>query len=183
MNLVTAIAVNVLVVKNSTDRLIFLYDDLMTHEQQEIMRLPLTFLSLGLLNARLYFCNDGKRKRKFAIPNQKSSSAVIFGGIFVLDDYDDYKLHIHSFYNSSSAMLGCPHQEDLYIFSPCLVTPIKAKSYDSLLKSDIEYLNKLPCEAFIGNTSNEKIQHCMSKKYYRMGFMDTNSFKTLLKER
>lgn len=168
---------------NKSSKLIFLYDDLMVKEQQEIMRLPLKFVSLGLLNGRLYFCNDGKKKRKFAIPNHKKASSVVFGGLFLLEDYEDYKLHIHSFYSSSTAMLGNPHKEDLYIFSPSVVTPIKATSYESLLRSDIEYLDRLTCEAFIGNPYNEKIQHCMSKRYYRMGVMDKENFKTLLKER
>lgn len=168
---------------NKTDKLIFLYDDLMVKEQQEIMRLPLKFISLGLINAKLYFCNDGKKKRKFIIPNYKEASSVVFGGLFLLKDYQEYKLHIHSFYSSTSAMLDAPHKEDLYVISPCVITPIKAISYDSLLRSDIEYLDRLPCETFIGNQNNEKIQHCMSKRHYRMGVMDKENFKTLLKER
>lgn len=165
----------------NTDRIIFLYDELMTKEYQEIIRLPLTFLSLGLFRGKLYFFNDSKRIRKFIIPKDNSTS-VVFGGLFLLKDYEDYKLHLHSFYNSSSALLDKPHKEDNFIFSPLNITPIKAPSYGDLLRSNIEYLPEMPCEGFIGNVQNEKIQRSIKKRYYKMGVMDTESFKTLLSE-
>lgn len=167
--------------KNS-NKIIFLYDELMTKEYQQIMRIPIKLLSVGLVNAKLYFYNDTKTKRKFIIPNKKKASSVVFGGIFLLKNYDEYKLHIHSFYNNE-AMLWKPYKEDSYIFSKIEVTPIKAKSYEDLLKSNIEYLDRIQCEAFIGNEQNEKIKNSITHRYYKMGVMDTQNFKTLLKER
>ena len=49
--------------KNS-NKIIFLYDELMTKEYQQIMRIPIKLLSVGLVNAKLYFYNDTKTKRK-----------------------------------------------------------------------------------------------------------------------
>lgn len=166
----------------NTDRIIFLYDELMTNEYQEIMRLPLTFLSLGLVHGKLYFFNDSKRTRKFIIPKDNSTS-IVFGGLFVLKDYEDYKLHLHSFYNSSSALLDKSLKEDNFIFSPLKIYPIKATSYDDLLKSNIEYLEAISCEGFIGNIENEKIKKSLKYQYYKLGVMDKENFKTLLKER
>ena len=80
-------------------------------------------------------------------------------------------------------MLWKPYKEDSYIFSKIEVTPIKAKSYEDLLKSNIEYLDRMQCEAFIGNEQNEKIKNSITHRYYKMGVMDTQNFKTLLKER
>lgn len=168
--------------KNKSDRIIFLYDELMTKEYQEIMRLPVKFLSLGIVNAKLYYYNDTKRKRKFIIPNQKQSSSVVFGAIYLLQNYDEYKLHIHSFYNNE-AILENYFKEDCFKFSPIQVTPIKAKTYDDLLRNNIEYLDKLSCDAFIGNLQNSKIDKSVKHRYYKMGVMDTTSFKQLLKER
>ena len=158
----------------NTDRIIFLYDELMTKEYQEIIRLPLTFVSLGLIHGKLYFFNDSKKD---------NSSAIVFGGLFVLKNYEDYKLHLHSFYNSSSALLDKPHKEDNFIFSPINIYPIKATSYDDLLKSKIEYLDKISCEGFIGNIENEKIKRSITHRYYKLGVMDKENFQTLLKER
>ena len=166
----------------NTDRIVFLYDELMTKEYQEIMRLPLTFISLGLIHGKLYFFNDSKKYRKFIIPKD-NSSAIVFGGLFVIKDYEDYKLHLHSFYNSSSALLDKPHKEDNFIFSPLNIYPIKATSYDDLLKSKIEYLDKISCEGFIGNIENEKIKRSITHRYYKLGVMDKENFQTLLKER
>ena len=111
----------------NTDRIIFLYDELMTKEYQEIIRLPLTFVSLGLVHGKLYFFNDSKKYRKFIIPKD-NSSAIVFGGLFVLKDYEDYKLRLHSFYNSSSALLDKPHKEDNFIFSHINIYQIKTTS-------------------------------------------------------
>ena len=97
-----------------SDKLIFLYDELMTKEYQEILRLPLKLVSLGLINAKLYFYNDTKIRRKFIIPNEKQSSSVVFGGLFLLKDYNEYKFHIHSFYNNE-AMLETSFVEDFYV--------------------------------------------------------------------
>lgn len=166
----------------NTDKIIFLYDELMTNEYQEIMRLPLTFLSLGLIHGKLYFFNDSKKIRKFVIPKD-NSSAIVFGGLFVLKDYEDYKLHLHSFYNSTSALLDKPHKEDSFIFSPLNIYPIKAPSYNDLLRSNIEYLPEILCEGFIGNIENEKIKRSITHRYYKLGVMDKENFKTLLKER
>ena len=166
----------------SSDKIIFLYDELMTKEYQEIMRLPVKFLSLGLVNAKLYFYNDTKQRRKFIIPNEKQSSSVVFGSLFLFKDYDDYKLHLHSFYNNE-AILETSYTEDHYILSKIQVTPIKAKTYEDLLRSNIEYLDKLECETFIGNLKNDKIIHSITHRHYKMGAMDTKNFKQLLKER
>ena len=103
--------------------------------------------------------------------------------MFVLKDYEDYKLRLHSFYNSSSALLDKPHKEDSFIFSPLNIYPIKATSYDDLLKSKIEYLDKISCEGFIGNIENEKIKRSITHRYYKLGVMDKENFQTLLKER
>lgn len=165
-----------------SDKLIFLYDELMTKEYQEVLRLPLKLVSLGLINAKLYFYNDTKRRRKFIIPNEKQSSSIVFGGLFLLKNYDEYKFHIHSFYNNE-AILEASFIEDFYKLSPVQVTPIKAKTYEDLLKSNIEYLDRLECEAFIGNLNNKKILHSITHRHYKMGAMDTQNFKQLLKER
>lgn len=165
-----------------SDKLIFLYDELMTKEYQEVLRLPLKLVSLGLINAKLYFYNDTKQRRKFIIPNEKQSSSIVFGGLFLLKDYNEYKFHIHSFYNNE-AMLETSFIEDFYVLSRVQVTPIKAKTYKDLLRSNIEYLDRLECEAFIGNLNNKKILHSITHRHYKMGAMDTTNFKQLLKER
>ena len=165
-----------------SDKLIFLYDELMTKEYQEVLRLPLKLVSLGLINAKLYFYNDTKIRRKFIIPNEKQSSSIVFGGLFLLKDYNEYKFHIHSFYNNE-AMLETSFIEDFYVLSRVQVTPIKAKTYEDLLRSNIEYLDRLECEAFIGNLNNKKILHSITHRHYKMGAMDTQNFKQLLKER
>lgn len=165
-----------------SDKLIFLYDELMTKEYQEVLRLPLKLVSLGLINAKLYFYNDTKQRRKFIIPNEKQSSSIVFGGLFLLENYNEYKLHIHSFYNNE-AILEASFIEDFYKLSPVQVTPIKAKTYEDLLRSNIEYLDRLECEAFIGNLNNKKILHSITHRHYKMGAMDTQNFKQLLKER
>lgn len=165
-----------------SDKLIFLYDELMTKEYQEVLRLPLKLVSLGLINAKLYFYNDTKQRRKFIIPNEKQSSSIVFGGLFLLENYNEYKFHIHSFYNNE-AILETSFIEDFYKLSPVQVTPIKAKTYEDLLRSNIEYLDRLECETFIGNLNNKKIIHSITHRHYKMGAMDTQNFKQLLKER
>ena len=57
------------------------------------------------------------------------------------------------------------------------------ETYEDLLRSNIEYLDRLECEAFIGNLNNKKILHSITHRHYKMGAMDTTNFKQLLKER
>ena len=57
------------------------------------------------------------------------------------------------------------------------------KGTANAIYQNIEYLDRLECEAFIGNLNNKKILHSITHRHYKMGAMDTQNFKQLLKER
>ena len=80
-------------------------------------------------------------------------------------------------------MLETSFIEDFYVLSHVQVTPIKAKTYEDLLRSNIEYLDRLECEAFIGNLNNKKVLHSITHKHYKIGAIDTTNNQQLLKER
>lgn len=172
-----------------SSRILFLYDELMTRSTQQNLRLPIHFLSYGYVRGRMYWCNDEKKRRYFIIPPStqkhiKNVNDYVYGGIFVINDYEEYERSLYSFYNSSIAYLGKSIQEDLYIPEKIQITPIKFKTLQEL--EECRYTSLEPFEGLtmMANQENKKIQNSIShgRYYRRVSGFDVPNFLTMLME-
>lgn len=165
------------------DKLIFVYDKLMTAEERKLVNLKMEFISYGLIKAKLYFFNDDKRKRLFAIPVKGVSTKLVYGGIFLLKNYEEWQYKLHAYYNSLQPFIGASFKEDLFIPMSVKAIPIKFKSLRDIEMNDYVKLPEVECEIFAGNPINEKVKRSVKRgRYYRINNVDVNSFIKMIKE-
>ena len=165
------------------DKLVFLYDKLMTTEERKLVNLKMEFISYGLIKAKLYFFNDDKRKRLFAIPVKGVSTKLIYGGIFLLKNYEEWQWKLHAYYNSLQPFTGHSFQEDLFVPTDVKAIPIKFKSLRDIEMNKYEKLSEIECQIFAGNPVNKKVKHSVARgRYYRINNVDVKNFIKLIKE-
>lgn len=170
-------------------RLLFLYDKLMTKQEQKKLGIDLEFLAFGIMHGKLRKIvvrrdpiQKIKKDKIFAIPNNGSN--IIFGGIFYLENYDRDSYKLHSYYHNSIPIVGETIREDLYDFIEVAVSPIKFRSFDDLKICNYDDLgNEIMCDTFIGNQFNKRVRFNSKEKRYIMPSMDKTSYIQMIKER
>ena len=166
------------------DKLIFVYDKLMTAKEQALSSLDLEFIAFGQMRGKLYFLNDDKKRRIFALPSKGNSTKLVYGGIFLLKNYEEKQYKIHAYYNNSIAFTGETFIEDLFDMKEITVTPIKFVNLRQIEKNEYIKGEPVKCNCFIGNLSNYKIQHSKKRgRYYRIQNVDAESFVQMIKDR
>lgn len=158
------------------NQLIFLYDDLMLKEIQKKLNVKLQFLSAGVINAKRYRLNDTKHYREFIIP--KHTTNLIYGGIFLVRNYDENKYKLHAWHNNSIPFTNQTMKEDLYDCQILKITPIKFK----------DTVNTCVCGecisaiCFIGNINNKQVKHSINKPYWKIIRNDFDRFYKMVSE-
>lgn len=165
------------------DKLIFLYDKLMTKKEQKLTGLNLKFVAYAQVKAKAYWVNDNKRKRIFLIPSKGVSTKLMYGAIFLLKNYEENKYKLHAYYNNSFAYLNMTIKEDLYDFSNVIISPIKFNSLKNIELCNYTYGNPIECVCFIGNEKNNKIQNSIKRRrYYKENNVDQKNFIQLIRD-
>lgn len=161
----------------------------MTKETQKVLRLPIYFLSFGRIKATLYWLFDGKKRRYYAIPPYNNiskytkESNFIYGGIYVINDFNEYKRSLYSFYNSSIPYLGESIQEDLYIPKNYTIQPIKFKSLKQIEKQTYDTLDNIEGVVLFGNDENKDIIKNTKNQHKKQAMgIDVANFITMIKE-
>lgn len=166
------------------DKILFIYDKLMTAKEHDIVSLDLDFIAYGQIRGKLYFLNDDKKKRMFAVPSKGNSTKLVYGGIFLLKNYEEQKYKLHSYYNNSEAFTDTTFIEDLFEICEIDVTPIKFDCLSSIENGRYEKGKIIKCETFVGNTYNSKIKNSIKRgRYYRVQNVDAKSFIQMIKDR
>lgn len=162
-------------------KLFFIYDSLMIKRMQFLLGIPIKFLSYGYIHAKMYFLNDGKKKRYFFI---KANGRCVYGAIFVIDDYEAYKNAISAFYSNTEEFTTIPCPIDLYVKTTVEVTPITFNSIEDFERVNFNRAEPIECNSFCGKPTNKKVMHSIDKSAYygvRNG-VDAVSFLKLIKE-
>ena len=168
------------------DKLLFIYDKLMTAKEQNVANLKLQFISFAQIKAKGYWLNDDKQRRIFVqlSPEGSRSTNLFYGGLFLLKGYEENKHKLHSYYNNSFPYLNMTVQEDLYELANATAYPIKFNSLRDVEKCNYEHGTAIECFCFVGNARNKKIQYCMKRRgYYRQNNVDSKSFIQLIKDK
>lgn len=162
--------------------LLFLYDKLMTKHEQECANLDLEFIAFGQISAKMYWLNDTKRKRVFAMVPPIKTTSLVYGGIFLLKDYEHNRYKLHAYYNNSMPYTDCTLIEDLYEMRTVNVIPISFGSLKDLESGKYKKGNPVECFAFFGNPVNKQIQYNAARRYYKLKGVDKDSFIKLIRE-
>lgn len=160
--------------------LVFIYDKLQTKEEQEKAGLKLHPVMFGQTQAKQFFVNDSKQKRTFIIPSKKNS--FIYGVIYLVQDYEEQKHKLHSYYYNSKPFTEQEMKEDLYSFKKIKVTPISFGSLKDIEHCTYDKGEELDCYCFVGNLNNKKIKHSVEKRYYRINKLFNKSFIEMISE-
>lgn len=164
------------------NKLIFVYDKLMTKTEQANANLSLEFISFAQINSKLYWLTDGKRKRLLLMPTKGLTTNLVYGGIFLLKDYENNRHKLHSYYNNSIPYTSMTMIEDLYDFVDVQVTPIKFSSLKCIEVNNYTKGELVECSSFIGNLSNRIVKYNTKRSYYKSKGVDKEHFITLVKE-
>ena len=162
-------------------QLIFIYDGLMTRHEQIKAEIGLTFVSFAQVYGKLYRINDGKRMRIFCVPSKGVSTRLVYGGLFLVDDYEIDKLKLFAYYNNSYQYTHQTLSSDLFDFVTIPVTPIKFDSLSSIEQNTYTKGIPIDCSCFIGNPLHKRIQFNITKSYYKVP-IDRDNFITMIKE-
>jgi hypothetical protein len=162
-------------------KIIFLYDELMTLRERRLNKMNMKLLSYAQTHGKLYWFNDGKKKRIFAMPVKGASTKIIYGALFETQNYEFIKHKLNSYYYNASAFIGENTENDLYVLTNTIAYPIKFDSLSGLQKQQYTKGNPVECEIFIGNLQNKLIKKNHTK-YHKLSGVDVDSFVTLIKE-
>lgn len=154
----------------------------MTIEEQCAANLNLKLISYAIIHGKLYWLNDTKKKRIISIPSNRSTS-LIYGGLFLCEDYENNKHKLHAYYNNSIPFTGNTVIEDLYDFSEVTAIPIVFSSLKDIEQNDYKKGIPVECSCFVANFSNRLVGDTVRKPYHKMKGVDAVNFIKSVKEK
>lgn len=165
--------------------LIFLYNELMNPEVHNMLRLPLEFITFGIVDAKMYsgWNNEGN----YVVPltsNKKWGNDKVYGGIFLCKDIQFYIDILDAYHACSLNKLKVNHSMDTNHRYSIEVTPIYFKNLDDLSRLKYKEANKIQASIYFGNTNHPKItQKIHNTNSYRLvDGIDPINFKKLYME-
>jgi hypothetical protein len=156
----------------------------MTKQEQEKIELNLQFIACGQMRGNMYWVRDPRKQYIFAV-NRERTSKVVYGGIFLMKDYDLHKHKIHAYYNNSMVYSGETLDVNLYDFTDVLVRPIKISSISDVITNRYSIGKEIECGCFVGNKSNRRMNYnsTKGKRYYKVKRIDKENFIQMIKDR
>lgn len=168
------------------DKLIFLTNDLLNPKLQREMKLPLKFISFAISEGKMY---RGIRNISTITTSLDSNklwgNIVVYGAIFLCNDFEHYSRIIDGYNVCSKSALGRNHMYDLNHRFESEVTMIHFNSIEELV--DLRYIEqkKVLVEKYLCNTSNPKIKkriNSINPSYRVIDGVQPKDFKELFWE-
>lgn len=173
-----------------SDKFLFLYDKLMTAAERKKIKLNAEFIACGQMHGKMRWVvtrrisnkNAYKNTRRiFAIP--KDTTKVIYGGIFLVKEWEFERQKVHAYYHNSIPNCGHTLREDLYDFAEVGVRPIKFQQLKDLKTGRYKIGEELICGAFVGNLANGRMNYNnINEPYYSEKRIDKENFITMITE-
>lgn len=163
-------------------KLIFLYNELLDSEKRDLLQIPLTFISFGYIDGKLYKYKD----TVMAIRNgtREWGNNKVYGALFTLDDYNFNIRFLDGMHVCSKSRIYINHDLDLFHRNEICVTPIVFNTLEEFVTLQYKELEGVLSYAFFGNVKQTKINnmlHNTNSQRIKDG-LDKNSFKKLYKE-
>lgn len=135
------------------NNVLFLSGVLMSPEKREELRLPLHFISFAITDGQMY-TTHGKVDSFVAKGLRPHGNSVVYGGLYVLEDYHFHIRTLDAMYLCSKSALGQNHSLDTRhrIIDKC--TLISFNTLDELNRLQYKELDTIPVEMYVGNTNH-----------------------------
>ena len=75
----------------------------MTKKEQELINIysNLSFVSFGCVKGKIIWYREPTKKKSVLIPSYKPTTKQVYGAIYLLEDYQNNKHRLHSYYGST----------------------------------------------------------------------------------
>lgn len=150
--------------------LIFIYDKMLSPQVYKSMQLPFQFISFAFTEGKMYshWLDTGI----FLLPPGRDipwGNSVVYGAIFLVEDYFFYSGLIDSYYACSKNKMSRNHIKDMHHRVEKEVTPITFNSISELNKLKYEEKTSLYMDTYIGNINHPKIKQRLNSSHnYRI---------------
>lgn len=167
----------------SIDRLLFLSNELCSPSWQREMRLPLEFITFAHIKGKMYkhFRNNGS----FVLESKKKwGNDVVYGGIFLLKDFDFYIRILDAYQLCSLSSLYRNHKLDIHHRITTEATPISFSTVDEFERLMYKEREAIRVQTYVGNPNHPKIKQRLNKtvSYRIYDGIDKKHFRELIRE-
>lgn len=147
--------------------------------------MPLQFIAFAHIEGKLYHL-PGKRGTFVANGDNSWGNNVVYGAIFLLQDFDFHIRTLDSMSLCSLSTLGRNHSLDMMHRLRVQATPIHFDSINELERLMYKETEPIEVQAYIGNLNHPKINHRVANRnsrYYRIiDGINADSFLQLYRE-
>lgn len=158
----------------------------MLGSEQQLVNIPFKFLSFATTNGKMFWWNDSKRKRTCLIPQgeiTKRTNRIVYGALYMLDNYEWYENALHSYYNSMASYTDLVCANDYMKPQELLVRPIKFKTLTDLSTQHYDRGGQMVALGFVVNTDNSDMNRWYRAQYHKMQGIDKQNFIKAVQER
>lgn len=148
------------------------------------MRIPLKFITFAYVKGKMY---RGYRNQGTFIAHGKREygNDVVYGGIFLLEDFDFYIRILDAYGACSLSTLGRNHKLDLLHRHTVSATPISFSSIEDFSRLKYEEREEINVQTYLGNPTHLKINKRLievNASYRIVDGFDKKHFKQLIQE-
>lgn len=165
-------------------QLVFLYNYMLSDKWQEKSKLPLTFISFGFINGKLYRIEDNYIALNITSKKHKWNDDKIYGAFFILEDAQYYLRVLDGIMGCSLTALRENHKMDYMHRVKVSVTPIHFDSIIEFAQLLYRENDDIECFTYYANMENKLINYKVNNSHRNRepyGF-DRENFINLLKK-
>ena len=142
--------------------LLFLCNELCSPAKQKELNIPLRFISFAHIKGKMY--NHFQNKSTFILqPDGVWGNQVIYGAIFMLDDFHYYIRLLDAYHSCSKSVLHRNHSRDMHHRSSATATLISFDTVNELATLQYKERDKIAVQTYFGNTNHPKITSRLNK--------------------
>lgn len=170
--------------KNDLD-LVFLYDDLMTNEEQERIRLHLKFVGYAYIENHKLFTY---RKSVVAMHQDnakgKCLNTKVFGSVYEVPQFSYNAIVLDAYYYCSMARLGITTKHDMRTRKKVTCHLFEVGTLDELISHKYNVIATTRAWVYLGSPLDYKLKRHIDYGRYRLvDGIDPHSYNKLLVER
>lgn len=168
------------------NNIVFLSNELVNPQVQRVMKLPIDFISFGIIKGRMY--SQHKHNGSFVLPvdvKKKWGNEVVYGGIFLCKEFEFYARILDAYHACSLTALLCNHILDINHRVMIDVQPIYFSSLEELGRLKYREGEKVKMHGYMGNPNHPRIIKRINDKknsYRIIDGVDIKNFKQLWEE-
>lgn len=148
---------------------LFVYDEVMLKEVQEKMKLPMTFISFGMIDG---FKMYDYKKRLAVVPfdfvRRTRGNTGIYGAIFKLEEPYFYLRIIDAYYGCSKTRILENHKFDRTHRLTLNTYPFYIEKIEELISGDFCTFKPIKCEAWLANQNDETLIRRIARNRHKV---------------